>query len=136
VYEKGHIVVISPSCTAPNLTEQGVEVFNRVVIRDDRGGDEINLQPLNTPIFQEFAAQYEAQYGEDLFASELGVFAGYSHDATVILLDAIKATSVVDQEGNLVIGRRALAEAVRSTPGYHGTTGIIRFDENGDRMLP
>jgi len=107
-----------------------------MIVRDDRGGDEINLQPLDTPIFQEFAAHYEAQHGEDLFASELGVFAAYSHDATAILLDAIKATSVVDQEGNLVIGRRALAEAVRNTPGYQGITGMIRFDENGDRMLP
>jgi len=42
--------------------------------------------------------------------------------------------AVVDEAGNLVIGRQALANAVRATPGHQGVTGLISFDERGDRI--
>jgi ABC-type branched-subunit amino acid transport system substrate-binding protein len=42
--------------------------------------------------------------------------------------------AVVDEAGNLVIDRQALARAVRATTDYRGTTGTISFDENGDRL--
>ena len=35
---------------------------------------------------------------------------------------------------NLVIGREALARSVRATSGYQGVTGVISFDERGDRV--
>lgn len=41
---------------------------------------------------------------------------------------------VVDEAGNLVIGRQALIRAVRAPSGYQGVTSIIGFDDRGDRL--
>jgi ABC-type branched-subunit amino acid transport system substrate-binding protein len=39
--------------------------------------------------------------------------------------------ATVDADGNLVIGRKALADMIRATP-YTGVTGRLVFDEKGD----
>jgi ABC-type branched-subunit amino acid transport system substrate-binding protein len=127
--------MISPSCTAPNLSEKGYLTFNRVVFRDDQGGDERNLSPLNSEAFQDFARRYQDRYGgSPLDVGDTGVFAAYAYDATVILVQAIEQVAVVDADGSMVIGRQALAEAVRATPAYPGITGVISFSEVGDRV--
>ncbi|MBN1992372.1 MAG: protein kinase [Anaerolineae bacterium] len=136
VYEDAHLVWISPSCSNPNLTEQGFDVFNRLVFRDDRDGDEKNAQVVDTPIYQEFAQSYQDAYGQSLAEIGSGFFAAYTYDATNILLQAIEVVSVEDEAGNLIIGRHILAEAVRNIPAYPGVTGVIRFDDQGDRLLP
>jgi ABC-type branched-subunit amino acid transport system substrate-binding protein len=136
VYEQAHLVLISPSCTSSDLTEQSLEVFNRVVVRDDRGGDEVNLQITDTPAYQEFADRYQRHYSQTLPESDLAPLAAYAYDATALLIKTIEFVSVVDGAGNLVIGRHALAEAVRAVPGYQGVTGVIGFDSKGDRQLP
>lgn len=134
VYEDAHLVMISPSCTGPELSGQGFLVFNRVMVREDQGGDERNLQPVNTGVYQDFARRYQDRYGQSLVDEEWGVIAAYAYDATVILIKAIERVAVIDEAGNLVIGRQALADAVRATPGHPGVTGIIGFDERGDRV--
>jgi basic membrane protein A len=65
---------------------------------------------------------------------DLGYTSAYAYDATGVLLRAIERVAVMDDTGNLVIGRRRLAEAVRATEGYEGVTGIISFDRKGDRL--
>jgi Tol biopolymer transport system component len=134
VYEGAHLVMISPSCTGPDLSGPGYQVFNRVQFREDQGGDERNLQPVNTDVYQDFAHRYQERYSQSLLEEEGGVIAAYAYDATVILIKAIKQVAVVDEAGNLTIGRQALANAVRSTPGHQGVTGIISFDGKGDRL--
>jgi ABC-type branched-subunit amino acid transport system substrate-binding protein len=134
VYEGAHLVMISPSCTAPDLSGPGYQVFNRVAIREDQGGDERNMQPVNTDIYEDFARRYQSLYGQSLGSIDMGFYAAYAYDATVILIRAIERVAVVDEAGNLVIGREALANGVRATPGHQGVTGIISFDERGDRV--
>jgi ABC-type branched-subunit amino acid transport system substrate-binding protein len=134
VYDGAHLVMISPSCTGPDLSGPGYQVFNRVAIRDDQGGDERNGQVVNTDIYQDFARRYQSRHGQSLDSIEVGFFAAYAYDATAILIQAIEQVAVVDEVGNLVIGREALARAVRATPGYQGVTGIISFDGQGDRV--
>ena len=80
--------------------------------------------------------RYQDRYGQSLDSTEFGFYAAYAYDAAGILLQAIEQVAVVDEAGNLVIGRQALAKAVRATSGYQRVTGVISFDGNGDRLPP
>jgi len=77
VYEGAHLVMISPSCTGPDLSGPGYQVFNRVQFREDQGGDERNLQPVNTDVYQDFARRYQERYGHSLLDEEWGVIADH-----------------------------------------------------------
>jgi len=134
VYEGAHLVMISPSCTGPDVSAPGYQVFNRVCIRDDQGGDARNAQVVNTGAYQDLARRYQSRYGQSLDSEGLDIFAAYAYDAAGILIRAIEQVAVVDASGNLVIGRQALANAVRATSGYQGVTGAISFDGKGDRL--
>jgi len=134
VYEGAHLVMISPSCTGPDLSGPGFQVFNRVAIREDQGGDERHLQLINTDVYQDFIRRYQSRYGQSPDNVELGFYAAFAYDAASILLRAIEPVAVVDGAGNLIIGRQALANAVRATPGHPGVTGVISFDDKGDRL--
>jgi ABC-type branched-subunit amino acid transport system substrate-binding protein len=136
VYEKARLAVISPSCTWAALTEHGFQVFNRVAIPYDQGEDDPNRHVVNTSAYHEFANRYQSHYDwyipEGVWGGEW--YAAYAYDATAVLIQAIEQVAVVDGAGNLVIGRQALANAVRATSGYQGVTGIIGFDSEGDRL--
>ncbi|MBN1429477.1 MAG: branched-chain amino acid ABC transporter substrate-binding protein [Anaerolineae bacterium] len=54
-----------------------------------------------------------------------------SYDAASIILQAADSVAIVDADGNLVIGRKALAEAIRAMQ-YSGITGQLAFTETGD----
>ena len=60
-------------------------------------------------------------------------FTGHLADAVHILLDAV-AEVAVEQDGSLVIDPLELLEAVRNPKLLVGVSGIIAFDENGDRV--
>ncbi|HID61930.1 MAG TPA: hypothetical protein EYP49_04200, partial [Anaerolineae bacterium] len=75
-----------------------------------------------------FLEAYEKEYGEKPIAP----FHAHAYDATMVILNAIEQVGVVDGEGNLLIGRKALNEAIRGTKGYKGLTGTITCDEYGD----
>jgi branched-chain amino acid transport system substrate-binding protein len=79
---------------------------------------------------EEFKAAYKAAYGKE--AGELGPFNAHAYDAVGVMIDAMKRVATQDDDGNLVIGRKALADAVRATSGYSGLTGTITCDANGD----
>jgi branched-chain amino acid transport system substrate-binding protein len=76
--------------------------------------------------YDEFLAAFKAKFkGEPI---------GYgpgSYDAAMIILKAAEAVATVDNDGNLVINRKALADKVRSTP-FDGVTGHIEFTSTGD----
>jgi Tol biopolymer transport system component len=134
IYEEAHYVTISASCTGTDLSAPGYAVFNRVVMRDDQGGDVRNREIVATDPYRDFAARYEERYGQPLESEGLGFVAAYAYDAAGTLLSAISEVAVVDGSGALIVGRQSLAEAVRGISGYSGVTGVIRFDERGDRL--
>jgi branched-chain amino acid transport system substrate-binding protein len=75
-----------------------------------------------------FVARYEAKYGE---APEPPYYA-HTYDAASLLLDAIEAVAIQDQDGTLHIGRQDLREALYATAGYQGLSGSLTCDEYGD----
>jgi len=75
--------------------------------------------------YDEFLTKFTEQFGDPV------AYGPGSYDAAMIMLNAAKAVSYVDDDGNLVIPKKALADMVRATP-YDGITGHLEFDENGD----
>jgi branched-chain amino acid transport system substrate-binding protein len=75
---------------------------------------------------EEFTAAFNEKFGGDPVAYGPG-----SYDAATILLQAADRVATVDAQGNLVIGRKALADSIRATP-FSGVTGNLEFDEKGD----
>lgn len=78
--------------------------------------------------YEDFVAAYTAKGGD---AKNI-VFSPQTYDAVNVLVEALKAAAKVDADGNLVIGRKALAEAVRAVK-LDGVTGAISFNSSGDR---
>jgi branched-chain amino acid transport system substrate-binding protein len=76
--------------------------------------------------YEEFLSAFQAKFGGDPVAYGPGSF-----DAATILLQAADRVATVDKDGNLVIGRKALADSIRATP-FTGVTGHLEFDEKGD----
>lgn len=80
------------------------------------------------PFYGDFVKEYEAAGGKQ----DSIVFSPQTYDAVKVFANAIKAVAKTDNDGNLVIGRKALADAVRATQ-VQGITGAIAFDATGDR---
>jgi branched-chain amino acid transport system substrate-binding protein len=76
----------------------------------------------------ELASEYEVKFGESLSFT----FYSFTYDATNMILDAIEAIAVQEEDGTLHIGRQALREALYATSGFEGATGIMTCDEFGD----
>jgi branched-chain amino acid transport system substrate-binding protein len=80
------------------------------------------------PDLPKFLEAYKAEYGEDPIAP----FHAQAYDAYMVIANAIEQVGVVDADGNLMIGRKALNDAIRGTTGYQGLSGMITCDESGD----
>jgi branched-chain amino acid transport system substrate-binding protein len=85
--------------------------------------------PPQSAAVDDFVKRLEAQGGQP----EHLTYSAPAYDALGLLAEALRQVAKVDGNGNLVIGRQALAQAVRATRGYVGLTGEITFDEKGDR---
>ena len=76
--------------------------------------------------YDAFLGKWDAKYG--------GVppsgFHAFAYDGTNILLDAIEAVAVVDDDGTLHVGRQALRDAITGTTEYHGLTGKSDCSDN------
>ena len=77
-----------------------------------------------------FDETYEDMF--DIAPADLGPFHYHTYDATNMLMAAIDAVAVVQDDGSLVIDREALIEAVRGTADFDGLTGMLTCDEKGD----
>jgi len=75
--------------------------------------------------YDEFETQFTEKYGEPV------AYGPGSYDAAMIILNAANEVAKVDANGNLVIGRKALADQIRATP-YDGITGALEFTDTGD----
>lgn len=67
-----------------------------------------------------FAQAYQAKFG-----SEPGAYSGYSYDAAMILMDAIRRAGKAD--------RSAVITQVARTKNFKGVTGTITFNAKGDQ---
>jgi branched-chain amino acid transport system substrate-binding protein len=75
-----------------------------------------------------YLEQYEDTYGMEPPAP----YGSYAHDATNLLLDAVEAVGELDDDGNLVISREALAEYVRTFEPVAGISGYLIPDGTGE----
>jgi len=83
---------------------------------------------LETPALDALASAYEARYGEP---PQTAVF-GIAYDAANLLLNAIEAVAVQEEDGTLHIGRQALRDALCATTDLAGVSGMFTCDEFGD----
>lgn len=76
----------------------------------------------------QFNDAYKARYG-----NLDGAYLTFAADATNIMLNAIDKVAQVDSKtGDLIVGRKALRDAVAATT-YEGATGTVSFVQDGDR---
>ncbi|MBN1266083.1 MAG: branched-chain amino acid ABC transporter substrate-binding protein [Anaerolineales bacterium] len=75
--------------------------------------------------YDEWETRFTEKYGEPI------AYGPGSYDAATVLLNAAASVATVDADGNLVIGKKALADAMRETP-YDGITGHMEFTDTGD----
>jgi len=83
-------------------------------------------------IYTRFLADYKELTGGDPTAP----FHAHAYDAAMMLFDAIEAVAQQDAEGNTVIGRQALRDALYATKGLAGITGTINCNDMGDCADP
>ncbi len=116
-----------------NLTLMGEEGMLSDTFLESVGADAVGMYfsvavlPDNSAV-AEFASKYEAKYGEPL----LFTFYGFVYDATNMVLEAIEAVAVREEDGTLHIGRQVLREALYATADFEGMSGRLTCDEFGD----
>ncbi len=81
--------------------------------------------------YKDFLVKHQKKYGEKPIAP----FHGHAYDATMMILKAIDKVAV-KEGGNLVIGRKALRDALLATSTMQGLTGMITCDQYGDCADP
>ncbi len=84
--------------------------------------------PLSGDAYDAFIAAYTEAYGE----APIAPYHATAYDAVGVMLDAIEAVGTLDADGNLVIDRVALSQAIRATADYPGLTGSLTCDANGE----
>lgn len=77
-----------------------------------------------------FVQKYLEKYGVE--PTELGPFHGQSYDSVMVIADAIKRVGTIDGNGNLVIDREELIQAIRATENLEGLTGTLTCNEIGE----
>lgn len=128
ILETAGVVMISPSNTAADLGTYGPTIFNRVVLADPE------FTPWDYRVsFLPSVYAWESGF-ETLYGHRPELFARYVYDATMLLLRRIDEVGMVDGDGNLVIDRTELANAVRNTAGFAGVTGDVTLEADGDRL--
>lgn len=106
----------------------GVEYIN--LAGDAAEGTYSTYVPIpESDAFTKFQEDYLADYGQD--QGELSPFSPHGHDSAAVLLAAMDKVAVKDGD-NLVIPRKALADAVRNTKDFQGLTGTITCDSDGE----
>lgn len=72
------------------------------------------------------------RYKEKFGGSPPAAFHAHAYDATGMLLSAIEAVAKVDSDGTMFIGRQAIRDVLYADASYHGITGDLVCNENGD----
>ena len=99
--------------------------------------DAINVTPsnlyavgpvLSNPEYLAMTESYSRTYG----TQPSTIQAAYAYDAVGIVLKAIDAAASTQPNGNLLIGRSAMRDALYSTAAFPGLTGILTCSISGD----
>ena len=80
-----------------------------------------------TEIFAEWQKKFQAKYGPPV------AYAPHAYDSAKVLLMAVEKVAQKQGDGSLIIGKKALRDAVSATK-YDGITGPVSFDQYGDRI--
>jgi branched-chain amino acid transport system substrate-binding protein len=78
--------------------------------------------------YDALVARYKAKNGE----APVGAYHAQTYDATKLLLSAIAAVAVQEEDGTLHIGRQALRDYLYATRDFEGLTGSLSCDAFGD----
>jgi branched-chain amino acid transport system substrate-binding protein len=81
-----------------------------------------------SPAYDALVSRYEATYQEPA----VPMYTATTYDAATLLLHAIEAVTVQDEDGTLYIGRQALRDALYTTSGFPGLTGSLTCSRYGD----
>jgi branched-chain amino acid transport system substrate-binding protein len=120
----------SNGVTVPFLAGDGVRdpAFVDKAGKDAEGAYLTQLTGGSSPKTKQFEDAYKAKYG-----NLDGSYLTFTADATNIMLDAIDKVAQVDSKsGDLLVGRKALRDAIAGTH-YEGATGTNSFVATGDR---
>ncbi len=82
--------------------------------------------------YQDFLKKHQEKYGE----APLAPFHAHSYDAYNLIANAIEKVAVKCSNGNTVIPRTALRDAMISTAGLQGLTGTLTCTSTGDCADP
>jgi branched-chain amino acid transport system substrate-binding protein len=82
----------------------------------------------------ELPDEFVADYVDIIGHPPAAPFPGQYADAATILLDALAAVAVEQDDGSLVVDPMELRDAVSKPELLAGLSGAIAFDENGDRI--
>ncbi len=139
IYHQNGLLSISGSATFEELTREfGWSYFNRTILNEKQMSD------LGVPEdwvgriadVQDFYARYDTVFegrGGPM-PEDIRHLMAYTYDAVQVLLYAAEKVAVQNTDGSITIERSALAEAVRHIEGFSGITGLIEFDQDGDRV--
>ena len=84
------------------------------------------------PAYTVFTDKHIKKYGE----KTLSVFHAHAYDAANMIFAAIKKVAVVEKDGTIYIGRKALRDALYATKNFKGITGNLTCDQYGDCADP
>ena len=76
---------------------------------------------VSSAFYDDFLVKWDNKYG----GVPPSAFHAFAYDGTNIMLDAIEAVAVEDDDGTIHIGRDALRKAMAATSGYQGLTGTL-----------
>ena len=80
--------------------------------------------------------QFLTDYIDILGQEPVSAFHAHAYDAANMIFDAIESVATTDADGNTVIGKQALRDALYATSGLEGITGTVGCHENGDCADP
>ena len=93
----------------------------------------------SSPDFESFGKAYKVfedkhvkKYGEKM----LSVFHAHAYDAANLIFAAITKVAVVEKDGTIYIGRKALRDALYATKNFKGITGNLTCNQYGDCADP
>ena len=76
--------------------------------------------------YDQLLAKWVDEYGSDPPSG----YHAHAYDATNLLLNALEAVALVDDDGTLIFGRQAIRDAVAATEDYPGLTGRLTCRED------
>ena len=130
VYQTAGLVTITGSATAAWVPSPIFSVLDRTVVGDAEGSSTWYAQVQTLASDRAWQSDYTSTFGSPPLP-----LADLYFDAANLLLNRLQQVSRLDAAGHLVIGRAALAAAVRNTTDFTGVSCTITLDPTtGNRV--